>query len=62
MSKFIDKTEDNYNYYRQIVFNYITLNKDILKVFFPQYDGETEEKFNQRYDIYIANIKNDKNI
>ena len=45
LSKYIEKTEENYKYYRQIVFDYINLNKDILKVFFPQYEDETDEKF-----------------
>ena len=61
LSKYIGKTEDNYKFYRKIVYDYINLNKDILKVFFPQYEGETDENFNKRYDIYIANVKNDKN-
>lgn len=36
LSKYIKKTEDNYKFYRQKVYDYINLNKDILKVFFPQ--------------------------
>ena len=36
LSKYIEKTEDNYKFYRQKVYDYINLNKDILKVFFPQ--------------------------
>ena len=52
LSKYIEKTEDNYKFYRKIVYDYINLNKDILKVFFPQYEGETDENFNKRYDIY----------
>ena len=36
LSKYIKKAEDNYKFYRQKVYDYINLNKDILKVFFPQ--------------------------
>ena len=58
LSKYIEKTEDNYKFYRQKVYDYINLNKDILKVFFPQYEGETDLNFNKRYDIYREKILN----
>jgi hypothetical protein len=53
LQKFIEKAENNYNFYRQIVFDSINLNKEIMKVFFPECNEETETKFNQRYIIYI---------
>ena len=34
LSLFKDKTQENYNYYRQLIFNYINSNKSKLKIFF----------------------------
>ena len=34
LSKHIDKTENNYSYYRKIVYEYTKNNKEILKYFF----------------------------
>ena len=34
LSLFKDETQKNYNYYRQLIFNYINSNKSKLKIFF----------------------------
>ena len=45
----IDKTENNYSYYRKMVYEYTKNNKEILKYFFYRLDNENE--YNIRYDI-----------
>ena len=52
-----DKTENNYSYYRQMVYEYAKNNKEILKYFFYQLDNENETECNIRFDNFIENIK-----
>ena len=60
LSKHIDKTENNYPYYRKIIYEYTKNNKEILKYFFYQLENENDNEYNKRYDNFIENIKNDK--
>lgn len=61
LSKYLEKNENNYNYYRILIYNFIKSNKQILKDFFYYLDDESQKEYNERYESYIENIQNDKN-
>ena len=46
----IKQHKENYNYYRQIIYNFIKHNKKKLKDFFDQKENEAHETYEQRYD------------
>ena len=57
----IEHNQDNYNYYRQIIYNFIKDNKKPLKDFFDQKENESKETYGQRYDKFIEDIQIDGN-
>ena len=59
--EYLEKNENNYNYYRILIYKYIKSNKQIIKDFFYYLDNESEKGYNERYEKYIENIQNDKN-
>ena len=52
----IENNQDNHKYYRNLIYNYINVNKDILQVFFPENDEENETQFKERYESFIIEI------
>lgn len=58
LSQAIDHTQENYQYYRTIIYNYIYAHKEELKFFFPQFNNETTTNYNHRYLNFINTIKN----
>ena len=52
----IENNQDDHKYYRNLIYNYINVNKDILQVFFPENDEENETKFKERYKSFINEI------
>ena len=61
LSLFKDKTQDNYNYYRQLIFNYINSNKSKLQIFFPKESNKSDENYATRYNEFILSFKKDQN-
>lgn len=59
LSQEIDQTQDNYRYYRALIYNYITQNKTHLQKFFFREETETTKNYNIRYEAFIESIKND---
>ena len=57
LSQELDKTQENYQYYRNLIYNYIVENKDALQKFFFKEDFETIDKYNERYESFIQSIK-----
>ena len=57
----IEHNQDNYNYYRQLIYNFIKDNKKPLKDFFDQKENESKETYGQRYDKFIEDIQIDGN-
>ena len=60
LSIHIEKFQENYNYYRNLIYQYIEANKEVFKYFFEMNENETEEDYNDRYKKYIDSIKFDK--
>ena len=44
----IEQHQENYNYYRQIIYNFIKHNKKTLKDFIDQKENEEQETYEQR--------------
>ena len=59
VSMSIEFTEENHQYYRNLVYNYIKHNQTQLELFFARLDNETDQHYHERYDHFIENIKND---
>ena len=59
ISMALEYTEENHQYYRNLVYNYIKHNKNQLEVFFERMDNETDQHYHERYDHFIENIKNE---
>ena len=55
----IEQHQENYNYYRQIIYNFIKHNKKTLKDFFDQKENEAQETYEERYDKFIEDIQKD---
>ena len=53
----IEHNQDIYNYYRQIIYNFIKDNKKPLKDFFDQKENESKETYGERYDKFIEDIQ-----
>ena len=49
LSMYLEHHENNYNYYRQIVYNYIKSNKNLLRKLFYYLEEEFEEEYEIRY-------------
>ena len=60
LSLFNDKTQENYCYYREIIYNYIQLNKNKLQIFFHKEENESEEQYLARYEEFILSIQKDQ--
>ena len=60
LSLFNDKTQENYSYYREIIYNYIQLNKNKLQIFFHKEENESEEQYLARYEEFILSIQKDQ--
>jgi len=58
ISRALDKSQENYKYYRELIFNYIEQNKELLKRFFIRNDNETDDHYQSRYNSFISSIKN----
>ena len=56
LSMYFEKTQENYKYYRQIIFNYISNNKTLFIQFFAQKENENNKEYERRFSIYINNI------
>ena len=61
LSQAIDNSQENYHYYRILVYNYIYHNKGELKNFFSKKENENENDYNNRYLAFINSIKNNYN-
>ena len=58
ISQALDKSQENYKYYRELIFNYIEQNKELLKQFFIRNDYETDAHYQSRYNSIIYSIRN----
>ena len=56
LSLYFEAHQENHLFYRDIIYKYIVKNKKILKDFFIREDNETNENYEQRYNIFINNI------
>jgi len=54
----LEYTEENHQYYRNLVYSYIKHNNNQLEVFFESLDNETEQHYHERYALFIENINN----
>ena len=61
LSQVIDNTQENYHYYRILIYNYIYHNKEHMKNFFPINEKESDNDYNNRYLAFINTIKNNYN-
>ena len=61
LSQYFDNTQENFSFYRQLIFEYIMDNKQVLKDFFPMQNNESNEKYNERYDQFIFAIQKNGN-
>ena len=52
----IENSQENHQYYRSIIYNYINLNKDILFEYFPKLENENEIDHKNRYITFINSI------
>ena len=57
ISMFIENTQENHIYYRNLIYNYICTNRHILQFFFPINENENQQDFIRRYDNFISSIK-----
>ena len=58
LSQALDKSQENYKYYRELIFNYIEQHKKLLSIFFTRNDNETDEHYESRYNSFISSIRN----
>ena len=58
LSQALDKSQENYKYYRKLIFNFIEQNKELLKRFFIRNDNEMDEHYQSRYNSFISSIRN----
>ena len=60
LSQVIDKYQGNFQYYRHLIYIYIYQNKESLKCFFAREENETDENYENRYNIFVDSIRIDK--
>ena len=58
LSMFYEYNQDNYRYYRRIIYEYISNNKNVFIPFFDKYDSESDLQFYERYNKCIEKINN----
>ena len=61
LSMYIEYNENNYAYYRDLIYKYVHKNKNLLKEFFEHLDNETEQDYENRYNHFLNEIKIDGN-
>lgn len=59
---YLDNYQENYSFYRNIIYDYIKRNKEALKPFFYRENGESDENYEKRLSIDIENINKDGNM
>ena len=59
LSMYFEYNQNDYSYYRRIIYEYIFQNKNTFKPFFNKYESESDLQYNDRYNKYIENIIND---
>ena len=56
ISMFIENTQENHIYYRNLIYNYICQSW-YFTIFFPINENENQQDFIRRYDNFISSIK-----
>ena len=59
LSQYFDNYQEHHPFYRQLIYDYIVKNKELLKAFYPHDNDESIEQYNERYNRFIDSIQRD---